>query len=221
MGWNTPQTVLHHIVFTLQAPRCSVSPLQYRLKNVCVYECVQTYQYQPHSSWCVWRPRWWSPAPVWTVQGGWRGMQGSSESSQLGVDRRSESCAPGTPQSSERKDQKESYLCCKTRCLQTFSAVTHSACFRLSFTLWRSITHISFICFPDLKAMRFSRSEKCRWCIIPFVCPGDTTQCNKDRRRDLSICHREDHSQYISKQLSDNRSCMKIDDQGGSCFKVS
>lgn len=58
---------------------------------------------QPRSSWCVWRPRWWSPTPVWTEQEGWRGMQESSGSLQLGVSRKSGSCVLDTLQSSGRK----------------------------------------------------------------------------------------------------------------------
>lgn len=57
---------------------------------------------RPHSSSCVWRPKWWSPTPVWTEREGWRGMQGNSGSLQLGAGRKSGSCAPDTPQSSRR-----------------------------------------------------------------------------------------------------------------------
>lgn len=57
---------------------------------------------RPHSSSCVWRPKWWSPTPVWTEPEGWRGMQGNSGSLQLGAGRKSGSGAPGTLQSSRR-----------------------------------------------------------------------------------------------------------------------
>ncbi len=61
---------------------------------------------RPHSSWCVWRPRWWSPEPVWTVLVGWTGMLGNTGSWRLAAGRRNASCARGTPRSSDRRKTK-------------------------------------------------------------------------------------------------------------------
>ncbi len=54
---------------------------------------------RPHSSWCAWRPRWWSLESVWTGPGRWTGRLGSTGRWRLEGGRRNGFCVLGILQS--------------------------------------------------------------------------------------------------------------------------